>query len=74
MSNQEKLREALKNLITALEDQVDASPEGTRALMLQKHAEILAWERALERQEELHEAQVAFWRRCTLPRLWKGRA
>lgn len=73
MTQLEEVRRAIDELLLELERQVDQAPEGMRALTLQRHAEILAWRRAQERAEELHEAQLAFWRQFDLRRWWRDR-
>jgi NAD dependent epimerase/dehydratase family enzyme len=73
-SSREKATRAIQNLIDLLEEQVKIHDnlEAIGETYKRKHAEILVWERSIERQEELHELQCIFWRNMNDLFFWKS--
>jgi hypothetical protein len=51
----------IKQLIETLEQKIAEAEPPLEVTLKRQHAEILAWERAIERSEELHEQQLRFW-------------
>lgn len=60
-NTKERVSAVLKQLIETLEQKIAEAKPPLEVTLKRQHAEILAWERAIERSEELHEQQLRFW-------------
>ena len=72
-STRERVSAALKQLIETLEQKVAEAEPSTEVILKRQHAEILAWGRAIERSEELHEQQLKFWTNINNMFFWRKR-
>jgi len=70
-STRERVSAALKQLIETLEQKVAEAEPLTEVTLKRQHVEILAWERAIERSEELHEQQLRFWKSMNKMFFWR---
>lgn len=73
MDSRERVMAAIQRVVEALQAQAEVAPEALKVQMLRQKAEMVAWQRAQERAEELHSAQLKFWRQFDISRLF-GRA